>query len=143
MSFGGGNSGNRALTLLELIVTIVIIGILSSIAMPTFTKMMETTRAKEARTALQQIRTAERIYHSGESTYLPLPLGTVEDDIAVINTELNIFLPAGANRHWDYSVEAPTADTFNAVATRTSGRNQNETISIDQTGNLDETGWTP
>jgi len=132
----------KGITIIELIVTIVIIGILSSIAMPTFTRMMETTRAKGARVALQQIRTAERVYHSGESTYLPLPLGTVEDDIAAINAELNIFLPAGTNRHWDYSVEAPTADTFNAEAERRDGPNAGERITIDETGTLGG-DWAP
>lgn len=131
----------RAVTLIELIVAVVIIAIIAAISLPQFTKTMETGRAKEARVALRQLRTGERIYRTEYDTYFPTDAPI--SDIAGINTALRTSLDSRAKRAWNYSITAPTADTFVATAIRRSGHNINETISIDQDGNIDETGWTP
>lgn len=127
----------KAFTLIELIVTVVIIGILAGLALPQFTKTFETTKAKEAVAALQQIRTGERSYRIEENTYWPSGAG----DNAAINTQLSLSLDTRADRNWDYSIIA-VANTFTATAQRTSGRNAGETITIDENGNLGGS-WSP
>ena len=134
----------RGLTLTEVITVLIIVGILSTLALPMFVKTMETTRAQEVVAALKQIRTAEKIYRTQENFYYPhyTVHPAAETVIATINQDLRTFLDTRTNRNWDYSVDADASDTFTATATRTSGRNINETITIDQDGDMGGT-WSP
>jgi type II secretory pathway pseudopilin PulG len=115
---------DRAITLIELITTLIIIGILAGLTLPMFARTFERTRAREARAALQQIRTGERIYRSRENFYWQ---GAGNQSV---NNNLHLYLDASANRNWDYSISAG-ATTFTATATRTDGGG---TITIDQDG---------
>ena len=49
-------------TLIELLVVVLIIGILSAIALPEYTKAVEKSRAAEAQTLLRNLLTAEKAY---------------------------------------------------------------------------------
>lgn len=116
-------------TLMELMVTIVIIGILAAIALPMFSRTMEATKAKEAVVALQQIRTGERVYRVEENTYW-----RTESDVSgntTINNQLLLDLDRRNERNWDYSITA-TQNTFTATAKRLSGGYINRTITINQ-----------
>ena len=136
----------RAFTLVEVIVTVVIVGIVAAMALPMFSRAMETTKAKEAKAALQQIRTGERIYRYETNTYFysTLALGDKEK-IEELNTKLRLYLDARDNRNWDYKVEVGETpeSTFDATATRKGGKNDGESIVIDETGAIDESGWSP
>lgn len=121
----------RGITLLELSVTIVIIGILAAIAIPLFPKVMENTKASEAVAALQQIRTGERIYRVEENTYWPTS-GTATT--AQINAQLRLDLKTTSERSWDYSVGPTTNVAFTATATRRSGGYITRYITINQAG---------
>lgn len=129
-----------AFTLTELIIVVIIVGILTAIAVLNFITVTENTRAKEAISSLKQIKAAETIYRYGENTYWPA--GATKNNITTINTQLRLDLDERTGRNWDYSITA-TADTFTATATRTSGRNDGETITVDQAGTIDYTGWSP
>ena len=129
-----------AFTLLELIVTIVIIGILTGLAIPMFPRAIESTKAKEAVAGLQSIRSGERIYRVEEGTYWRTE-GVVSDN-DTINDTLRTLLDESADRNWDYSVNATDADNFTATATRQGGSNNGETITIDQGGTIGG-NWTP
>jgi prepilin-type N-terminal cleavage/methylation domain-containing protein len=130
-----------AFTLLELIVTIVIIGILAGLAIPMFPRAIESTKANTAVAGLQSIRSGERIYRVEEGTYWPTE-GS-ESNIDTINDTLRTLLDTRAARSWNYSVDADTPDVFTATATRRSGSNSGETIMIDQDGFVDKSGWSP
>lgn len=105
----------RSVTLLELIVVILIIGIIAAIALPNFGPMRERVLDKEATANLKLIQAAERVYRMETSFYYPY--SGSETSIGTINTDLRLFLPAGATRNWDYEVK----DTGCAQATRTVG----------------------
>ena len=133
------NKNKKAVTLIELIIAIVIIGILAAIAIPMFPRVMEATKAKEAVAALHQIRTGERMYRVEENTYWGPSSGTGDvAKIKQINDKLGVFLDYRTNRNWNYSITAAAANTFTATATRKSGGTQyiNKTITIDEKGDL-------
>lgn len=128
-------------TLSELMAVMFVIGILVVLAVPQYIRTAESTRAEEAVVSLQQIRHGEIVYRGAENSYWPL--GATQNSIATINTQLNLTLDGRAERNWNYSVTAPTALTFTATATRTRGRNTGETITISESGDIDDAGWTP
>lgn len=113
----------KGFSLLELLVVLIIVGILAALSIPNYTKTRERAVDKEAQTALSLVQAAERIYRLKARSYYPVSGLPLEDDIADINTDLNLNL---AEEKWDYSI-AGGASTFTANATR-SGR----TWSIDQ-----------
>ena len=125
-------------TLIELIVTIIIIGILATLALPVFTKGFAATRAKEAVVALRQIRTAQRLYRTKEDFYYPFgPPYPVTVYTDAINQDLFGMPHLLVERNWTYEVVATTAGDFTAEAKRTgTGSHAGETITIDQDGNL-------
>ena len=127
----------RAFTLLELLVTLVVVGILAGLALPLFPKALESTRAKEAEAALRQIRAAERIYRTKEGYYYPHHTDAVnnpETDVATINSFLKLFLDT-QGKNWTYQVGTSALNQFTATATRTgTGGNSGETITLNQDG---------
>lgn len=56
-------------TLIELLVVILIIGILSSVALPQYTKAVEKSRAVQALTMLKSIVQAQKVYYMANGTY--------------------------------------------------------------------------
>ncbi|WP_428048590.1 type IV pilin protein [Candidatus Avelusimicrobium caledoniensis] len=59
----------QGFTLIELLVVVLIIGILSSVALPQYTKAVEKARASEAIQLLGDLATAEQIYQMGMGSY--------------------------------------------------------------------------
>ncbi len=127
------------ITLVELIVATMIVGILATLALPRYIKTIETTKAREAIASLEQIKHGEIVYREEENTYWPI--GATETNVATINFQLGLFLDT-REPNWDYSVTATAADKFTATARRTGGGNQNETITLDEDGTEGGT-WSP
>ncbi len=134
---------NKGFTLIELLVVVLIIGILSAVALPQYTKAVEKSRATEAITLLGNLANAEDIYkmstgsYTGDLSLLDIQLpGVTSTSVNTINTKnfkLTITNPATV---------AGTSSTFSAVAERanngtvlTSGDNQYAiTLSITAAG---------
>lgn len=91
----------HSFTLVELLITIVIIGILATLALPNFRRSREQVLGREAQANLKLIAAAERIYRMEYGTYWPTSgdLG----DIANINTNLKLLLGT-AETNWDYTI---------------------------------------
>ncbi|MCM8801528.1 MAG: type II secretion system GspH family protein [Candidatus Omnitrophica bacterium] len=94
--------GIRGFTLLEIIITVIILGILVSIALPNYLKAKEKALDKEAIANLKLIRSAEITYRMEWGSFYP-SAGS-ESNIANINSNLKLALPSGSNRNWNYTV---------------------------------------
>ena len=94
----------KAFTLLELTVVILIVGILSTLAITHYFSQNERLLDKEALAALKLLQSAQRIYIMDYGAYYPTGGSTSETDIANINTNLKVLLSEGdpTNKRWDY-----------------------------------------
>ncbi|MFC1806771.1 type IV pilin protein [Candidatus Omnitrophota bacterium] len=116
----------KGFTLIEVLIVVIILGILATIAVPQFVKIVEKARRAEAVTNISGIRTALAIYYLEEEGYQALGTASeIEGNLDVQVTENN----------WAYTVTAPTTTTYTVVATRdaTSGWG-GQTIIMDQAG---------
>ncbi len=128
-------------TLLELIIGLVIVTILASLAIPSFSKAIEKTKVKDAQTTLSAIYSAEKIYRLDQGTYGPLYPTLNPPDGLVANRYISDPDPSNNNTNWDFGVVS-AADTFTATATRTGGRYNNLTVTLDQNFNGSDYGGT-
>ncbi|MFH1691691.1 MAG: type II secretion system protein [Candidatus Omnitrophota bacterium] len=109
----------NAFTLVELMIVVVIVGILTSLAIPNFTAAKEKTLDKEAIAAMHLIKVAERQYRLATNLYWPTTAVT-NTNINQINGNLSLLL---SSSNWVYEVRgAAGGATFRARATRL-GRN--------------------
>jgi len=101
----------RGFTILELIIVVVLVGILASMGTISFSASKEKAMDKEAISNLKLIQAAEQAYFidnyssvilEGGCTYYPCA-GTVSD-IAAINENLQLSLPTGSKRNWNYTI---------------------------------------
>jgi len=62
-------NNNKGFKLIELMVVLVVLAILAAMAVPSFNKSMENAREKEAKTTLELIYNAEKIYRLDKRMY--------------------------------------------------------------------------
>lgn len=99
-------------TLTEILVVVIIIGILSTLALPMLVKTLEKARVGEAISNLNLIRTGEKTYFLEYSNFYG-PIDTTADN------KLSIEWPDSNNAYFDYSVTTGiNATDFNAKAQR-------------------------
>ena len=115
----------KGFTLIELLVVLVIVGILTTVAIPSFQTAVEKSKGAEAKTGLSTIFTAQRIYYAKNQGY---GLYANLDDVP------------SASLAWTFSVwRDATFQEFTATARRMSGPNNKSTITMDQDGTMDGT----
>ena len=100
-------------TLLELLITIVIVGILASIAYPSFIDSIRKSRRSDGIAALTQIRHAQERFRANNPTYA----GTLD------NTGLNLS-DTSPDGHYTMAVSGNTTKAYVATATAKSGSPQ-------------------
>ena len=100
----------KSLTLMEMIMVVVIIGILSVISTVGFRKTFLQSRDREANSLLLLIKHAEDVFRTENNVY------TTCADTATCNGVLHLNLPLPATPVWTYSVPNANATTFCALA---------------------------
>jgi len=85
----------RGMSLLEVVVVVIILGILAAIAGPVLNKAIINSQDREAQSALMLISSAEKIRVAEGGTYIACK------DTNDCNTQLNLNL---SGRYWNYSV---------------------------------------
>ena len=103
--------GNRGFTLSEVLIVVVIIGILSSLAIPRFFGQAEKAKAGEAINMLSSIRRAQLQYYDAHGKFATID-GT--GSTKLFSELLGVVVPPSEETHWFYS----TQDDGTATATR-------------------------
>jgi prepilin-type N-terminal cleavage/methylation domain-containing protein len=113
------NRQRAGVTLLEIIVVLVILGILAVLTLPKFNKPKESSIDREAIANLKLIQAAQKIYK------LEMTIYTSGSDAGELNDRLRLALPTGSNAYWDYKAETPgDGSAFTAKARRTADDNR-------------------
>jgi type IV pilus assembly protein PilE len=60
---------DKGITLIELLIVIVIVGILAAIAVPVYTNYMQRARRADAKTALEQLRASQEMFRAERGSY--------------------------------------------------------------------------
>ena len=125
-------SSIRGLTLIELLMVILIVGILAAIAVPTYSNYMIRARRADAKTALEQIRGAQEMWRAERGTYaINDGNGTA---IAKLITTMGAPATTISNYYtWAFSA-GPTATAFTARATATGSQTTDGNLEINQDG---------
>lgn len=122
--------GKRGFTLLELLVVVIIVGILASVALPQFQKMLLKSRTAEGMSTLGAILTAEFLYYQEKGTF------------TTTGSELTVGIPGDNTTLFNYAIPAATASSARVTATGSNttfnGGKVPATVII--TGTINDTG---
>ena len=125
-------------TLIELLVVVLIIGILSAIALPEYTKAVEKSRSSEAITLLRSLLTAEKAYKLANMEYtsdltlldLQMPNINMENSKVFSTDDWYIYIPKADSALNVYAARAKNGVSIN------SGKNAyGILLSVDADGN--------
>ncbi len=116
----------RGMTVLELVVVIMIIGIIAALAIPNLAISLERSRIKEAEFNLMAVYNAEKrfyLYNGSETYYYAAGTNALRE----INANLSLNLEA---KYFQYAITNDGAGGFIARATRLDGMCKNEQMTV-------------
>lgn len=112
-----GKRGKSGVTLLELLVVVIIIGILATIAVPRFTGLIKKAKGAEARTILGAIRTAQQIYNLENDEWdASVVESDIEDRLGVEIDDNETYYDYAVNAAGTYNIGTTTYSDFTATA---------------------------
>jgi type IV pilus assembly protein PilE len=129
---GRRSAGERGVTLIELIIVIVVVGVLAAIAIPSYRQYVLRTHRTEAKTALLNLAAAQEKFYLQNNTY-------ATDDLLETAPPAGLGLSATTENGW-YTIviaDGANADEFSATATAAGGQASDTrcaTFTIDQAG---------
>ena len=116
----------RGISLVELVIVTVIIGILASMGIPSFHRALEQSRADLAAANLWAVWSAERLYWLDHRTYAP--------DLTTLESAGLLDHAVSAQSFYHFEVAGSDDNTFSVTATRAANARWSGTLSIDQNG---------
>jgi len=116
----------RGMSLLELAIVTVIVGILASMSLPSFQRGLEQSRADLAATNLRSVWSAQRLYWLDYRTYAP--------DLATLESLGLLDQAVSAQTVYSFDITGADDNAFTATAARAVNARWNGTLSIDETG---------
>ncbi len=126
----------RAYSLIEMIITIMVVGVLISMGIPRFQQSLEQARANVAGANLQAIWSAERLYWLNNRVYA-IDVNTALDTLLAANPNSPLIDVALTSTTASYTYKVTSLDngvTFTATATRTGSSGWSGDWTIDQNG---------
>ncbi|MEW5758114.1 MAG: prepilin-type N-terminal cleavage/methylation domain-containing protein [Candidatus Omnitrophota bacterium] len=123
----------KGFTMVELIIVIIIIGLLITLGLPQYRKMLERGQVARALAVLDMIRKAQSIVHASTNTYS----GNLAANGDLDNELDGALRPAiDALNGWDFSIEDVDATEFTAVAERDGGYCDGGRILLNHNGQI-------
>jgi Tfp pilus assembly protein PilE len=117
---------SRGISLLELTIVTVIIGVLMTMSIPSFQRGLEQSRADLAAANLRSIWSAQRLYWIDNRTYAV--------DLETLASAGLLDSAVSAQSNYELEITSADATTFTATASRSSNARWNGTFTIDQSG---------
>jgi type IV pilus assembly protein PilE len=128
----------KGFTLIELMITVVVISILGAVALPSFLNQIRKSRRTEARTALLDLAArTERLYSTNNSYVNSTTQTLAPTDLGYQGTAFPIASVGKGYYTIDIKPNAPTATSFNFTATATGAQAADltcTTFTVDNTG---------
>jgi type IV pilus assembly protein PilE len=130
-------SRNTGFTLIELMITVAIVGILAAVAMPSYKNYIRRGQQPEAFNALSDYRTKMEQYYQDNRNYGSAAAACADNTAA---SSWNSFAPSGA-KYFSYACKADTASgdttqqSYTITATGITGLVIGDKYAIDQNGN--------
>ncbi len=116
----------RGITLIELLIVVMIVGILASIAIPIYRGYMQRARRADAKTALEQIRAAQEMRRAEYGSY--------STDLAALQTSWGG--PASTVGDYEFSFTVSSGTAFTAKGPPNPSRQSTDgDLFIDHLGN--------
>jgi type IV pilus assembly protein PilE len=136
----------RGLTLIELLMVIVIVGVLAAIAVPTYSNYMIRARRADAKTALEHVRAAQEMWRAEKGCYAQDGvdcLGGASAGSAVTKLQTTMGAPPTQVGDYAWSFTALSATAFTARATPNRARQTSDGwLAINQDGTkTDQNGF--
>ena len=121
------NSKSLGFTLIELMITVVIVSILAAIAYPAYQNSVKQSRRADAQGALTQLNNAMERVFTQNNTYMPLVSGVAT--APTLGTGAGAIFPSqapldGATKYYTLSISAIDANTFTLRAAPIAGTGQ-------------------
>jgi type IV pilus assembly protein PilE len=125
------NKVNKGFTLVELMITVAIVGLLAAIAVPSYSSHVTQSRRVDAQGALISLGQAMERYYTEKSTYVGATLGAG----GIFPNEAP--LDAGS-KYYDLSITTQTSTTFTVQATPKNAQAGDGNLTFD---NIGTRGW--
>lgn len=122
----------KGFTLIELLVVVLIIGILSSIALPQYTKAVEKSRASEAMAFMGDWVTAQTIYKMANGGYAAAGANDA------ISTDLDITLPTNQLKYFTVKDESATGGASLTLTRIDSSTSTSYNLKVTMSNNLED-----
>ena len=124
---------NKGITLIELLIVIVIVGILAAVAVPGYTSYMIRARRADAKTALEQVRATQEMWKAERGVYATDAGGDTAETI-LMNTMGASSTTISSYYDWNFTLKTAATFTAQAVPQGSQTEDSGGTLLIDQNG---------